>query len=192
MSRHLPRWATTLLALILVFALLGCPSTADDDDSGAADDDAGDDDDTAGDPCSAAWDLGAATIEATVDGYPPFATTGGRYTTAGGLVVNGTDGVLSLTLSSLVDEDGQSLPDAIDAGAYPLHVLIGQNGAFTGYATVYEGATTYISDDEHTGWVHLSGVDGAELVGCFEFEAKSATGDEVQVWTDGRFHVPPM
>ncbi len=179
-----------LLALLALLALpLGCSETGDDD--AATDDDSAGDDDAA-DPCAAAWSLPAGAIRAEIADHGAFAAPGGLYTLAGGLAINGADQGLSLTLSAMFDEDGLSVPAAVDAGQFPIAIAVGQNGASSGYATVYDGPTTYVSDAGHTGWVHVSGDDGAGLVGCFAFEARETAGEGVQVWTDGLFHVPTM
>lgn len=177
-----------MIPWVLLALLLGCPKGGDDD---AVDDDSAGDDDAA-DLCAAAWSLPGGAIRAEIEDFPSFEAPGGLYTLAGGLAINGVDQGLSLTLSSMFDEDGVSVIGAVEDGQFPIAITIGQNGAFAGYATVYDGPTTYVSGAEHVGWLHVSGTDGDQLVGCFEFQARETAGDAVQTWTDGLFHVPSM
>lgn len=51
---------------------------------------------------------------------------------------------------------------------------------------------TFVSEGNAAGWLHLSGMDGDDLVGCFAFEVSSLDRGEEFSWRRGLLHVPPL
>lgn len=169
--------ARPLLLQLLALAVLatGCPLPPDG---------------TPHETCAVAWELPSGTVQAQVSSMGPFETVEGRFSTNDGLGISASDGALSITLSTSDGEAGRSVNRAVDRGNFPLKADIGLRSEAAGYALVYLEDEAFVS--QRDGWLMLAGMDGDELVGCFELRVTSLDGEETAALTSGQLHVPRL
>lgn len=136
--------------------------------------------------CRAAWDLPSGTVQATAVGTDDFVAVDGRFSTQDGIGITAHDGSTSLTLSTRVLDQRE-----FRWGRFPVLARVGRSST-DAYALIYRGDDAFISDAQHTGWLVLAGLDGDDLVGCFELEVRALGGDEAHSFRDGLLHVPRL
>lgn len=144
------------------------------------------------DACIAAWHLPSGTVQSAVDGEGTFHATEGRFSMRDGLGISAADGDLSITLAASEDLAGQEIVASVDERDFPIRATLGPRSGDTGYALVYRSGDAFFSEDAPAGWLHLSGLDGDDLVGCFAIEVRSLDRGEELTWRRGLLHVPPL
>jgi len=144
------------------------------------------------DTCTAAWHLPSGAVQSVVSSGAEFDATDGRFSVRDGLGISAAEGSLSITLAAAADHAGGDVADAVEAGEFPIRATLGARSGESGYALVYRDSEAFVSDGAAAGWLHLSGLDGEELVGCFAFEVSSLDRGEELTWRRGLLHVPPL
>lgn len=136
-------------------------------------------------------DIPPGSLQATRDGNPYTASCGG----GGSCGWRGTDrldimaGDVQLYIGR--DQDGQRVDEAINAGDFPICVLLNDQSDGTTYAFVMASNGSFITDSTHTGTVAILGKEGDQLIGRFEFEAKQNSGSGTTRLEDGSFRLGP-
>lgn len=144
------------------------------------------------DACVAAWHLPSGAVQSTVDGSRTFRSTDGRFSMRDGLGISAADGDLSITLAAAVDLAGADIVSSLDTRDFPIRATLGPRSGDAGYALVYRAGDAFFSEAAPAGWLHLSGLDGDDLVGCFALEVRSLDRGEELTWRQGLLHVPPL
>ncbi len=144
------------------------------------------------DACIAAWHLPSGAVQSTLSGEGTFRATDGRFSMRDGLGISATDGDLSITLAASADLAGADIVAALDDRDFPIRATLGPRSGDDGYALVYRDGDAFFSEAAPAGWLHLSGIDGDDLVGCFALEVRSLDRGEELTWRRGLLHVPPL
>ena len=165
---------------LLVLLVAGCQEVSDPLDSPEPD------------ACIAAWHLPSGAVRSAVGGMGEFQSSNGRFSRQGGLGISASDGNLSITVAATVEQAGGDIVRAVEERDFPVRAALGARSNDSGYALVYRDSDTFVSDDAATGWLHLSGLDGDDLVGCFALDVTALDRDEGLSWSRGLLHVPPL
>ncbi|MEW5854955.1 MAG: hypothetical protein AB2A00_39630 [Myxococcota bacterium] len=135
-------------------------------------------------------DTPSGTLQATRDGQPYTANSGIR----GYRLTDRFDIVAGdVTLNIPRDKDGKRVDEAVNAGNFPVCIVLKsqQAGNPPSYAFVNAGGNSYVTDDTHGGTVAILAKEGDELVGRFEFEAVQNSGSGTTKFEDGSFRLGP-
>jgi hypothetical protein len=130
--------------------------------------------------CADAESLAPGVVTADVDGAAWESTA--TWTWAGESLQIDTapaDG-WSFTVVAQTTSSGDTLKAAADAGDFPVDVVLEDDQGGWGRGHPTEG-DPYITDAAAGGTFTLSGLDGADLFGCFGFVAATDAGDSVTV-----------
>jgi len=144
------------------------------------------------DACISAWHLPSGSVRSSVAGEGAFNAVDGRFSMSDGLGISAADGDLSITLATGVDLGGEDIVQALEDRSFPIRATLGPRSGDAGYALVYRGSDAFVSEDSPAGWLHLSGMDGDDLVGCFGLEVTALDRAEALLWRRGLLHVPPL